>query len=115
MAEDRSRPAEYSENDIHEWHPPVHPEEVDPALINQDWLTIRSTMWNYAGLVRTGKRLERAKADLEYLEHRIDKFYREAILDPDIIRLRHGLQVALMIVRAAIANPVSAGAHYRID
>lgn len=115
LAEDRSRPAEYVEGDIHEWYAPVHPEEVDPALINQDWLTIRSTMWNYAGLVRTTKRLERAKADLEYLEHRIDKFYREAILDPDIIRLRYGLQVALMIVRAANANPVSAGAHYRVD
>ena len=115
LAEDRSRPAEYNEDDIHEWYAPAHPEEVDPALINQDWLTIRSTMWNYAGLVRTSKRLERAKADLEYLEHRIDKFYREAILDPDIIRLRYGLQVALMIVRAAFANPVSAGAHYRID
>jgi len=115
LAEDRAPAAEYRESDIHEWYAPEHPEENDPALINQDWLTIRSTMWNYAGLVRTAKRLERAKADLEYLEHRIDKFYREAILDPDIIRLRHGLQVALMIVRAALANPVSAGAHYRLD
>jgi L-aspartate oxidase len=115
LGRDRNPAAAYSENDIHEWYPPEKPEEVDPALINQDWLTIRSTMWNYAGLVRTRKRLERAKSDLEYLEHRIIKFYREARLDPDIIRLRHGLQVALMIIRASLANPVSAGAHYRVD
>ncbi|MDD8033446.1 MAG: L-aspartate oxidase [Acidobacteriota bacterium] len=115
LAGDRTPPTGFSESDVRRWYYPPQPEEVDPALINQDWLTIRSTMWNYAGLVRTTKRLERAKADLEYLEHRIDKFYREAILDPDIIRLRHGLQVALMIVRAAIANPVSSGAHYRLD
>ncbi|MCX6565415.1 MAG: L-aspartate oxidase [Candidatus Aminicenantes bacterium] len=115
LSDVRSPAPGFAESDIHEWYYPKHPEEVDPALINQDWLTIRSTMWNYAGLVRTAKRLERAKADLEYLEHRIDKFYREAILDPDIIRLRHGLQVALMIIRAANANPVSAGAHYRLD
>jgi len=115
LGRDRSPAAPFVEADIHEWYPPQKPEEVDPALINQDWLTIRSTMWNYAGLVRTRKRLERAKSDLEYLEHRVVKFYREATLDPDIIRLRHGLQVALMIVRASLANPVSAGAHYRVD
>ncbi len=115
LGRDRVPAAAFNENDIHDWYPPARPDEVDPALINQDWLTIRSTMWNYAGLVRTGKRLERAKSDLEYLEHRVIKFYQGARLDPDIIRLRHGLQVALMIIRAALANPVSAGAHYRVD
>lgn len=115
IARDFEPSAASVEDDIHDWYPPASPEEVDPALINQDWLTIRSTMWNYAGLVRTGKRLERAKSDLEYLEHRVIKFYREARLNPDIIRLRHGLQVALMIVRASLANPVSAGAHFRVD
>jgi L-aspartate oxidase len=103
------------ESDVHGWHYPERAEAVDPALINQDWLTIRSTMWNYAGIIRTRKRLERAKADLEYLSHRIEKFYKEASLDPKIVGLRHGIQVALMITHAALANPKSAGAHYRID
>jgi L-aspartate oxidase len=69
-------------------------------------------MWNYAGIIRTRKRLERAKSDLEYLHHRIDKFYREARMDPKIVGLRHGIQVALMITHAALANPVSRGAHF---
>jgi len=103
------------ESDIHDWYYPEREDASDPALINQDWLTIRTTMWNYAGVIRTRKRLERAKADLEYLSHRIERFYREAALDASIVGLRHGIEVALLITHAALANPVSAGAHYRVD
>ncbi len=98
--------------DVHEWYYPGHEEPIDPALIQQDWLTIRSIMWNYAGIIRTPKRLERAKADLEYLKHRIERFYREARMDASLVGLRHGIEVALMITHAALANPVSLGAHY---
>jgi L-aspartate oxidase len=97
---------------VHEWYYPETEEAIDPALIQQDWLTIRSTMWNYAGIIRTPKRLERAKADLEYLRHRIERFYREAEMDVSMVGLKHGIEVALMITHAALANPVSLGAHY---
>jgi L-aspartate oxidase len=110
---DASRP--YRAFDIHRWYYPKKEEDVDPALVNQDWLMIRSTMWNYAGIIRTRKRLERARADLEYLKHRIDKFYREARMDAKLISLRHGIQTALIIASAALANPVSRGAHFRLD
>ena len=100
-------------DEIHPWYYPADGEEIDPALIHQDWATIRSTMWNYAGIVRTARRLERARADLEYLKHRIDRFYKEAPMDPKLVDLRHGIQVALMITYAALANPQSRGAHYR--
>ena len=106
LAGDRTPPAGFSESDVREWYYPSQPEEVDPALINQDWLTIRSTMWNYAGLVRTTKRLERAKADLEYLEHRIDKFYREAILDPDIILMDEPFSALDIQTRQLMENEV---------
>ncbi len=105
----------YKESDIHAWYYPKNEEAIDPALINQDWLTIRSTLWNYAGIIRTRKRLERAKADLEYLLHRIEKFYREAAMDTKMIGLRQGILVALMITHAALANPLSLGAHFRKD
>jgi L-aspartate oxidase len=105
----------YKDSDIHDWYYPAREEAIDPALLNQDWLTIRSTMWNYAGVLRRVKRLERAKSDLEYLRHRIEKFYREAAMDAALVGLRHGIEVALMIVHAALANPVSAGAHFRVD
>ncbi|MGZ5453424.1 MAG: L-aspartate oxidase, partial [Candidatus Aminicenantales bacterium] len=102
----------YKASEIHRWYHPKKEETVDPALVNQDWLTIRSTMWNYAGVIRTRKRLDRAKADLEYLSHRIEKFYQAARIEPALIGLRHGILVALMITRAALANPVSRGAHF---
>jgi L-aspartate oxidase len=107
---DDSRP--YRASEIHRWYHPKKEETVDPALVNQDWLTIRSTMWNYAGIIRTRKRLERAKSDLEYLSHRIEKFYQAARLEPALVGLRHGILVALMITRAALSNPVSRGAHF---
>jgi L-aspartate oxidase len=107
---DNERP--YKPSDIHQWYYPKREEEIDPALINQDWLTIRSTTWNYAGIIRTEKRLERAKSDLEYLHHRVERFYREARMEAKVVGLRHGIQVALMITHAALANPVSRGAHF---
>lgn len=90
-------------------------EDVDPALIQQDWLDIRATMWNYAGIVRTARRLERALADLGYLRHRIEQFYRTANLNDDLIGLRNGIMVAIIVVQAALRNKTSRGCHYRKD
>jgi L-aspartate oxidase len=103
---------EYKPSDIHQWYYPEREEEIDPALINQDWISIRSTMWNYAGIIRTRKRLERAKADLDYLRHRIEKFYKEARMDEKVVGLKHCIQVALLITHASVGNPVSRGSHY---
>lgn len=105
-------PHPIASDEIHEWYYPDEEEEIDPALINQDWSAIRNTMWNYAGIVRTSKRLERARADLDYLRHRIEKFYRSARMDPKVVGLKHGIQVAMLITQAALGNPVSRGAHY---
>ena len=90
-------------------------EEGDPILISGDWMTIKTTMWNYAGIVRTRKRLERAQADLEYLSRRIEAFYRETKLSQRLIELRHGLLSALLVTGAALRNPESVGCHYRKD
>lgn len=105
----------YEPEEVHEWYYPESEEEIDPALINQDWLSIRSTMWNYAGIIRTKKRLERAAADLDYLRHRIENFYKAARMDSKVVGLKHGIQVAQLITRAAMNNPISRGAHFIKD
>ncbi|NQT81345.1 MAG: L-aspartate oxidase [Candidatus Aminicenantes bacterium] len=105
----------YKPSDIHDWYYPGKEEEVDPALVNQDWISIRSTMWNYAGIIRTEKRLERARADLDYLSHRVEKFYKETRMETKIVGLKHGIQVAQLITYAAIGNPNSLGSHYILD
>lgn len=100
---------------VAEWHDTGLTGTIDPALIVQDWMTIRTTMWNYAGIVRTTKRLERAMADLNYLCHRIENFYRETKLTDHLVGLRNAIEVAKLLTEAALRNPVSTGAHCRID
>ncbi len=98
--------------DIPPWKRPKREYYVDPALIVQDWVNIKHTMWNYAGIIRTGRRLKRALSDLEYLSHRIESFYRTARINDEIIGLRNGIRVALLVVRSAIRNKKSLGAHF---
>ena len=101
--------------DLAQWRMPEAPEPTDPLLIDQDWGLIRSTLWNYAGIVRTGSRLQRAKADLDYLAHRIERFYHEASLSQELLELRSGILCARLILKAALQNPESRGCHYRVD
>jgi L-aspartate oxidase len=103
---------EYVESEIPEWIYPDQEEEADPALIQQDWLSIKSTMWNYVGIIRTENRLDRATADLQYLSNRIYDFYRKSHLNPMILSLRNGVQTALMVAEAAFRNRESRGTHY---
>jgi L-aspartate oxidase len=87
-------------------------EEVDPILFRQDWNSIKNTMWNYAGIVRTTKRLKRACDDLGYLSHRIESFYRSTRLSRHLLELRNGIVTARAVAEAARRNPVSIGCHY---
>lgn len=103
---------QYKESDIPAWIYPDQEEEADPALIQQDWFSIRSTMWNYVGIVRTVKRLDRATADLQYLTNRIDDFYRKVHLNPMILSLRNGNRAAYLVATAAFLNRKSRGTHY---
>jgi L-aspartate oxidase len=97
------------------WQPVASPVEPDPLLVEQDWVSIRTTMWNYAGIVRTKDRLERGRNDMGYLYHRIEAFYRSAPVSRPLIELRNGITCARMILKAALQNPQSRGCHYRID
>jgi L-aspartate oxidase len=90
-------------------------ELVDPALVAQDWLTIRQTMWNYVGLVRSRKRLDRAHQILRELHLEIGRFYAQSELGDALIGLRNGVQAALVVLLAAMEARTSAGCHYRID
>jgi L-aspartate oxidase len=97
---------------IPEWMFPKPEEDIDPVLIHQDLVNIRTTMWNYAGIVRNPKRLARAHSDLNYLIHRVERFYRQAKITRRIIELRNGVLTSTLIVRAALTNKTSQGCHY---
>lgn len=96
---------------IRPWQPEFEP--VDPALIAQDWLVVRNTMWNYVGLLRSEKRLDRAGRILGELRDEIEDFYRRGTMSDELLGLRNGIQTALAIHRAASDNRVSKGTHYR--
>ncbi|MGA7919309.1 MAG: FAD-dependent oxidoreductase [Candidatus Acidiferrales bacterium] len=90
-------------------------EPADPALIAQDWLTIQQTMWNYVGLIRSEKRLNRAMRVLRELDFEIGRFYEKCEVSDSIIGLRNGILTALIILDAAKQSAQSRGCHYRID
>jgi L-aspartate oxidase len=100
---------------IQPWQPVLNPVEPDPLLIEQDWNSIRTTMWNYAGIVRTKDRLERGRNDIGYLYHRIEAFYRSAPVSRPLLELRNGIACARMIFKAASQNLQSRGCHFRLD
>lgn len=98
---------------IPDWKAPGDARNEDPALVQQDWTTIRNTMWNYVGIVRTEERLRRAVADLRDLEKRLNRFYHVTKVSKAIVDLVHGVHAAHLIAQAALKNPVSRGCHYR--
>jgi L-aspartate oxidase len=87
-------------------------ESIDPALVMQDWMTIKNTMWNYVGLVRTRDRLSRAKLILRHLQSEIEEFYQKAKITREILELRNGVQTALSVISATLESRESRGTHY---
>lgn len=99
--------------EIFDWVSEV--EEVDNALITQDWLTIKNTMWNYVGLVRTRQRLLRAHQILRHLQTEIEAFYRKARMSQEVVQLRNGVTTAYALTNSAIEDRVSRGSHFLKD
>jgi L-aspartate oxidase len=72
-------------------------------------------MWNYVGLVRNHRRLDRAHAILRELHMETGRFYGKAELGDGLISLRNGVQTALVVLLAAMESRESRGCHYRTD
>ncbi len=98
---------------IPDWESTGNEHNDDPALVAQDWVSIRHTMWNYVGIMRTEARLRRAFADLRDLSEHLHDFYRHTSLSPQLVRLFHGCQTAYLITQAALRNKRSLGCHHR--
>jgi L-aspartate oxidase len=99
--------------EIAEWR--YEREPADPALIAQDWLTIQHTMWNYVGLIRSEKRLNRAMRVLRELDFEISRFYGKCEVSDSVIGLRNGILTALLILEGAVQCRESRGCHFRLD
>lgn len=102
-------------NAIPDWEAVGDEHNDDPALVAQDWLSIRSTMWNYVGISRSTVRLRRAFEDLRDLSRHIHDFYKHTRLSRRLVDLFHGSYTAYVITQAALRNKNSLGCHHRVD
>lgn len=98
-----------------EWDASRVTKSPEDIVIAHDWDELRRVMWDYVGIVRTNKRLQRALNRIQVLQKEIDEYYTSHIVNNDSLELRNLVMVAELIVRSAIVRKESRGLHYTLD
>ena len=100
---------------IRSWDESRVTDSDEEVVIAQCWREIRQFMWNFVGIVRTTKRLERAQHRIDLLRSEVADYYSHFRVTPDLIELRNLVEVAALIIRSALSRHESRGLHFTLD
>ncbi len=101
--------------DLPQWDESRVSDPDEQIVVSHNWDELRRSMWDYVGIVRTTKRLERAQHRIKLLADEIHEYYRNFRISNDLIELRNLVVVADLIVRCALAREESRGLHFTRD
>ncbi|NCC49635.1 MAG: L-aspartate oxidase [Spartobacteria bacterium] len=113
------RQAEHNPGDsvipIPDWQSGDAVNSDEAVVVEHNWNEVRTCMWDYVGIVRTNKRLERALRRINNLRCEIRQYYLDYLITPDVLELRNIAAVAELIARSAMMRRESRGLHYTLD
>jgi L-aspartate oxidase len=111
----QNNPAEKPEWHIPFWDDSQVTDSDEDVIISHNWNELRHFMWDYVGIVRTNKRLQRARRRAQLLNQEVTEYYSNYKISSDLIELRNLITVADLIIQSAIRRKESRGLHYTLD